>query len=44
MNIYFTKACNIFKTKDTDAAIEYMFKHPETGKPLSYSEMRCFYG
>lgn len=38
------KAWNILKTKGTDEAIEHMFKHPETGKPLSYSEMRCFYG
>lgn len=38
------KAYNIFKTKGTDKAIEHMFKHPETGKPLSYSEMRSFYG
>lgn len=37
-------ASNIMNTKGIGAAIEHMFKHPETGKPMSYSEMRYYYG
>ena len=37
-------ASNIMNTKGMEAAIEHMFKHPETGKPMSYSEMRYYYG
>ena len=37
-------ASNIMNTKGTGVAIEHMFKHPETGKPMSYSEMRYYYG
>ena len=28
----------------TDKAVEFMFKHPETGKPMDYATMRYFYG
>jgi len=38
------KALNIGKTKGEKAMIEHMFKHPKTGRPLSYGEMRMFYG
>ena len=37
-------AANIMNTKGMEAAVEHMFKHPETGKPMSYSEMRYYYG
>jgi len=37
-------AANIMNTKGMDAAVEHMFKHPKTGKPMSYSEMRYYYG
>ena len=37
-------ASHIMNTKGMEAAIEHMFKHPETGKPMSYSEMRYYYG
>ena len=37
-------ASHIMNTKCMEAAIEHMFKHPETGKPMSYSEMRYYYG
>jgi hypothetical protein len=37
-------AAHIMNTKGIDAAVEHMFKHPNTGKPMSYSEMRSFYG
>jgi len=32
------------KTGDMTGAIEHMFKHPKNGRPLSYAEMRYFYG
>jgi hypothetical protein len=37
-------AANIMNTKGMEAAVEHMFKHPETGKPMTYSEMRYYYG
>jgi len=39
-----SKIIDIWRTQGTKAAIHNMFTHPETGKPLSYSEMRSFYG
>lgn len=38
------KAMKIAKTQGLDAAVKHMFKHPTTGKPMSYSEMRYYYG
>ena len=38
------KALEVMATQGTDAAIKHMFKHPETGRQLSYGEMRMFYG
>ena len=38
------KAMKIVKTQGLDAAVKHMFKHPTTGKPMSYSEMRYYYG
>ena len=38
------KAMKIAKTQGLDAAVKYMFTHPTTGKPMSYSEMRYYYG
>jgi hypothetical protein len=37
-------AMDILATKGFDAAIEHMFIHPQTGKPMSYSQMRELYG
>lgn len=44
MDEYNKKALEIGKTKGCDEMVKHMFKHPETGRPLSYSEMRMFYG
>jgi hypothetical protein len=38
------KALKVMKTQGMEAAIEHMFKHPETGKPMTYGEMRYYYG
>ena len=38
------KAMNVFTTKGIDAAVEYMFTDQETGRQLSYGEMRARYG
>ena len=38
------EAINILKTKGTRAFITHVFTDKETGKPLSYSEMRERYG
>ena len=34
----------IWNEKGPKAAVSEMFKHPETKQPLSYGEMRDFYG
>lgn len=44
MDVNNKTAANIMNTKGMEAAIEHMFKHPETGKPMTYSEMRYYYG
>ena len=44
MDVNNKTAANIMNTKGMEAAVEHMFKHPETGKPMSYSEMRYYYG
>lgn len=38
------KAMDVLQTKGMNAAIDYMFKDPETGRQLSYAEMRDRYG
>ena len=38
------KAADVMVSKGVDAAVEHMFKHHNTGKPMSYSEMRYYYG
>jgi len=37
-------AINLLKTKGSKEFIQHVFTHPETGKQLSYSEMRSLYG
>jgi hypothetical protein len=44
MDVNNKTAANIMNTKGMEAAVEHMFKHPETGKPMTYSEMRYYYG
>lgn len=44
MDKYNKKAIEVFYTKGKKEFIEHVFKHPETGKRMSYSEMRSFYG
>ena len=38
------KAMNVFASKGIDAAITHMFTDQETGRQLSYGEMRARYG
>ena len=38
------KALDIGEEKGEKTLVEHMFKHPETGRKLSYGEMRMFYG
>ena len=38
------KIMRVWAHKGVKAAVSAMFKHPETKKPLSYSEMRAYYG
>jgi len=38
------KALNVMKTEGVDAAVKHMFTDQETGRQLSYSEMRMRYG
>ena len=38
------KVANIMNTQGMESAVEHMFKHPETGKPIDYATMRCYYG
>jgi hypothetical protein len=38
------KAADVWASKGTDAAVEHMFKHPETGKKMDYATMRYYYG
>jgi hypothetical protein len=44
MDINNQKIINIMAEKGEKAAINQMFKHPENGRPMSYSEMRMIYG
>jgi len=38
------KAATVLKNQGMDAAVEFMFKHPKTGKPMDYATMRYYYG
>ena len=38
------KAADDMKTKGMNAAIEHMFTDQDTGRPLTYGEMRARYG
>ena len=38
------KAADVMASKGVDAAVEHMFKHPETGEKMDYATMRYFYG
>jgi hypothetical protein len=38
------KAADVMVSKGIDAAVEHMFKHPETGKKMDYATMRYYYG
>ena len=38
------KAADVMVSKGVDAAVEHMFKHPETGEKMDYATMRYFYG
>ena len=44
MDEYNKKAFKVMCTQPMEKAVEYMFTHPQTGKPMSYGEMRHFYG
>lgn len=35
---------DIMVSQGMDCAVESMFKHPKTGKPMTWGEMRSFYG
>lgn len=38
------KILRVWEEKGEKAAVSAMFQHPETKKPLTYAEMRMFYG
>ena len=38
------KAADVMASKGVDAAVEHMFKHPNTGKKMDYATMRYYYG
>jgi hypothetical protein len=38
------KAATVLKNQGIDNAVEFMFKHPKTGKPMDYATMRYYYG
>tara|TARA_A100001035_G_C27453073_1_gene351108 strand:- start:147 stop:569 length:423 start_codon:yes stop_codon:yes gene_type:complete len=38
------KATDVLISHGTHSAVEYMFKHPETGKKMDYATMRYYYG
>ena len=44
MDSYNKAALTCLQTKGTDCAIKHMFTDQDTGKALSYSEMRVRYG
>jgi hypothetical protein len=38
------KAMDVWASNGVDAAVEHMFKNPDTGKPMDYATMRYHYG
>ena len=44
MDSYNKKAMNVLVNKGHNAFVKHCFTHPKTGKPMSYSDMRGFYG
>ena len=44
MDKYNRKAAQVMVEKGHSAFIKHCFTHPETGKPMTYAEMRGFYG
>jgi len=44
MNENNKKAATVLKNQGANTAVEFMFKHPETGKPMDYATMRYYYG
>ena len=44
MDDYNKKAADVMKTQGLDAAIQHMFTDQETGRQLTYGEMRARYG
>ena len=38
------KAADVMASKGPTAAVEHMFKHPETGAKMDYASMRYYYG
>ena len=44
MDDYNTAAFHCFKKDGLEAALKHMFTDQDSGKPLSYSEMRARYG
>lgn len=41
---YNKDALNVLEKKGMDAMLDHISRHPETGKPLTYGEMRMLYG
>lgn len=44
MDKYNRKAAQIMVERGHSAFIKHCFTHPETGEPMTYAEMRGFYG
>ena len=38
------KATDVLVSQGIDKAVEFMFKHPETGEKMDYATMRYYYG
>ena len=38
------KAADVLVSQGTEKAVEFMFKHPETGEKMDYATMRYYYG
>ena len=44
MNTNNKNAYRVLKNEGIDKAVQFMFKHPETGQPMDYGTMRYYYG
>lgn len=44
MNSQNKEAFNVLRKKGAEEFVKHVFTHPENGRPLSYAEMRGFYG